>query len=109
MQTLGSLGIQESYALAVNKDGSVIVGTAAPSSSSPSCQAFRWTAKTGMQCLLQLLQAAGVNSANKWIQLTSAVGVSADGTVIVGYGISPKTQANPFGLFTPFRVVLPVP
>jgi hypothetical protein len=62
-----------------------------------------------MQDLLAVLQAAGVHSADKWVQLNSMVGVSADGTVMVGYGLSPRTNAFPFGQWEPFRIVLPVP
>jgi hypothetical protein len=36
-------------------------------------------------------------------------GISADGTVMVGYGQGPRTKALPFGQWTPFRVVLPLP
>jgi hypothetical protein len=35
--------------------------------------------------------------------LFSATGVSADGTVIVGYGLNPNRQ------WEPFRAVLPLP
>lgn len=109
MQDIGTLGGPESRALATNKDGSVIVGTSLTSSSSGSNHAFRWTAKTGMQDLLTLLQNAGVKTANKWIVLSTADGVSADGTIITGYGLSPPTKEFRFGVWTPFRVVLPVP
>ena len=86
----------------------VIVGTSLTANSSGSNESFRWTALTGMQDIKAVLQKDGVHTADKWIQL-SAVGVSADGTVILGYGLSPRTNAFPFGQWTPFRVVLPVP
>jgi probable HAF family extracellular repeat protein len=109
MQDLGTLGGPESAALAVSKDGSVIVGTSLTSGLSDSNEFFRWTAKTGMQDLKPVLDAAGVHTADNWVQLSSAVGVSADGTRIAGYGLSPRTQANPFGVWTPFVIVLPLP
>jgi probable HAF family extracellular repeat protein len=106
MVDIGTLGGPESAAFAVNKDGSVVVGTSLTSGSSASNHAFRWTAKTGMQDLQTLLQGT---KASHWIVLFTANGVSADGTAIAGYGLSPKTGAFPFGQWTPFRVVLPVP
>ena len=95
MQDIGTLGGPESRALAANQDGSVIVGTSLTSQLSDSNHAFRWTAKTGMQDLQKL-----VNVPGNWI-LSTAVGVSADGTVITGYGLNPKL------VWEPFRIVLP--
>jgi probable HAF family extracellular repeat protein len=109
MIDIGTLGGPESAALAVNKDGTVIVGTSLTSSASDSNHIFRWTPKTGMEDLLTVLQAAGIHNADKWVQLNSMVGVSADGAVMVGYGLSPRTSAFPFGQWEPFRIVLPVP
>jgi probable HAF family extracellular repeat protein len=103
---IGTLGGPESAAFAVNKDGTVIVGASLTSGSTGSSQAFRWTAKTGMQDLQSLLKGT---KASHWIVLSTANGVSADGTVIAGYGLSPKTSQFPFGQWTPFRVVLAVP
>jgi probable HAF family extracellular repeat protein len=109
MVDIGTLGGPESAAFAVDKDGTVIVGSSLTSGSTGSNHVFRWTTTTGMQDLLTVLQAAGVHTADKWIQLNNLVGVSADGTVMVGYGLSPKTSQFPFGQWTPFRAVLPVP
>jgi probable HAF family extracellular repeat protein len=109
MRDIGTLGGPMSNATAVNKDGTVIVGNSLTTSSSGSSHAFRWTARTGMQDLRTALQSAGVQTANKWVVLYTADGVSADGTVIVGYGLNPPTKAFPFGQWEPFRVVLPVP
>ena len=97
MQDIGTLGGPESRALAANRDGSVIVGTSLTSQLSESNHAFRWTAKTGRHDLQKL-----VNTPGNWI-LSTAVGVSADGTVITGYGLNPKL------VWEPFRIVLPVP
>lgn len=99
----------ESAVDASNQDGSVLVGHSLTSGSSSSDHAFRWTAKTGMQDLRSALQAAGVHTADNWVALQVATGVSDDGTVIVGWGIGPQTTQFPFGVTTPFRIVLPVP
>ena len=109
MQDIGTLGGPESAAFAVNFDGTVIVGTSLTSSGSGSNAAFVWTATTGMRDLKTALQAVGVHTADKWVSLTTVDGISTDGTIIVGYGLNPRTNAFPFGQWEPFRVVLPVP
>jgi probable HAF family extracellular repeat protein len=109
MQDIGTLGGPESAAFAVNNDGTVIVGTSLTSGSSGSNDAFVWTARTGMQDLKTALQAVGVHTADKWVSLATMDGISADGTVMVGYGLNPRTKAFPFGQWEPFRIVLPVP
>ncbi len=68
---------------AVNSDGSVVVGV---SKSTSSNEAFRWTQETGMQSLTQWLEKSGYTLSG-WSD-TSATGVSDDGSVVVGYGIS---------------------
>jgi hypothetical protein len=62
-----------------------------------------------MQNLKTVLQAAGVDAADNWVTLVELDGVSANGTVMVGYGQSPRTKEFPFGNNDPFRVVLPLP
>jgi len=109
MQDIGTLGGPMSNATAVNQDGTVIVGNSLTTSSSGSSHAFRWTARTGMQDLRTALQSAGVHKADNWVVLYTADGVSADGTVIVGFGLNPPTRQFPFGQWEPFRAVLPVP
>jgi probable HAF family extracellular repeat protein len=109
MHDIGTLGGPESAAFAVNNDGTVIVGTSLTSGSTGSSDCFIWTATNGMQELKAVLNAAGVHTADNWVQLTTLDGISADGTVIVGYGLTPKTKAFPFGQWEPFRAVLPVP
>src|ERR1039458_4097368 len=109
MQDIGTLGGPESAAFAANNDGTVIVGTSLTTGSTGSSHCFVWTAKTGMQDLLTASQAVGVHTADKWVSLVTVDGISADGTVIVGYGLNPRTKAFPFGQWEPFRVVLPVP
>jgi len=93
MVGLGFLpGGHESTASGVNADGTVVVGQAGEASGQH--QAYRWTRATRMQSVLTLLQAAKVVFMAGW-RLTSANGVSADGTVIVGDGVDPlgNTQA----------------
>jgi probable HAF family extracellular repeat protein len=98
---LGTLdGNSHSTAHAVNTDGSVIVGWSfGPNDFSP--RAFRWTAANGMQSIETLLTQAGVDFTG-W-KLSNASGVSADGTVIVGYG------SNPAGLEQGWMARLPSP
>src|ERR1039457_2347108 len=106
MQKIGRPRGPENHSLAAKADGTVIVGTSLTTGSTGSSHCFVWTAKTGMQDLKILLQAAGVHTADKWVALVELDGVSADGTVMVGYGQSPRTKAFPFGNWEPFRVVL---
>ena len=107
MQDIGTLGGPESAGFAVNGDGSVIVGSSLTTSESDSNHCFIWTASAGMQDMKTVLDNAGVHTADTWVTLDTLVGISADGTTMVGYGQSPKTKAFPFGQFEPFRVVLP--
>lgn len=92
MSDIGLLpGGTYSQAFAVNADGSVVVGTA----DSPryfANEAFRWKASTGMQSIIGLLESSGVNVTG-WL-LRTATGISADGTVIVGYGDHPGTSSD---------------
>jgi len=67
------LGDTNSYALAVNGDGSVIVGET-------DTRAFRYTQAGGMKDLNTLLTDAGVNMGG--ITLTIATSISDDGTLI---------------------------
>jgi probable HAF family extracellular repeat protein len=84
---LGALpGDTNSQANAVNADGSVVVGQ---SGGGGGNHAFRWTAANGMQSVQSLLVAAGVNMTG-W-SLQDARGVSANGSIIVGYGSNPSS------------------
>jgi uncharacterized membrane protein len=77
-------------ALAVNANGSVVVGQ-----SGNGGPAFRWTADSGMQNLQSVLIAHGAGGGlRNWPSLVQATGVSADGTVIVGWGQSPDETAE---------------
>ncbi len=91
MAGLGTLpGGTASQALAVSADGSVVVGSSNSTSFPASNEAFRWTTATGMKSIGGLLVASGVNMTG-WT-LTNATGVSADGSVIVGYGQDPSSN-----------------
>ncbi len=91
MAGLGDLpgGAFESLAFDVNSDGSVVVGRSVTASTT---EAFRWWsgsgAGAGMQRVADLLMDDGVDLGT-WV-LTSARGVSDDGTVIVGFGTNPS-------------------
>jgi probable HAF family extracellular repeat protein len=84
MQDLGTLGGDESWALGVSADGSVVVGVAEKAGYG---RAFRWTAEGGMQDL-------GTLGGVWW---SEAYGVSADGSVVVGGAY------NANGLYRAFR------
>jgi len=90
MLGLGHLaGGANSIARAVSASGAVVVGD---SDSTRGMQAFVWTEASGMRGIADGLIAAGVNLTG-W-NLTSATGVSADGTVIVGSGTGPSSAAG---------------
>src|SRR5262249_53887212 len=79
-----------SVANGVDVGGPVMVGKGAAASG--RTQAFRWTRATRMQSVMTLLLAAKVVTMDFGWLLTSANGVSADGTVIVGDGVDPLGQ-----------------
>jgi probable HAF family extracellular repeat protein len=90
MVGLGDLPGAAIYSIAhdVSADGSVIVGVgeALREGISPSRRAFYWTAGTGMLDLQDTLVALGTPNLDGWT-LREALGVSADGLTIVGWGL----------------------
>jgi uncharacterized membrane protein len=88
-------------AFAVNESGGVIVGTTFDASG--NSQAFRWTAYDGMQSIEQLL-AYSRTGFHGLSQLTTAIAVSDDGTVIAGNGIDSET-----GVTRAWRAVIALP
>lgn len=89
-----------STAFAASADASVIVGnvrTGAGGGGSSGFEAFRWDAANGMQELDRVLAGLGVNEGG-WT-LTNALGVPADGQVIVGYGTNPSGRRRPLRLW----------
>jgi probable HAF family extracellular repeat protein len=88
---LGDLpGIEvRSEAHAVSSDGSVVVGYATGSTFADS--SFIWDASNGLRSLRGLLTQAGF--ASGW-SLSSATGISGDGTKIVGFGSPSSGQST---------------
>jgi probable HAF family extracellular repeat protein len=88
MQDLGTLDGDESWALGVSADGSVVVGAATNAAGLP--RAFRWTAARGMESLnltyAHLLTDGSV--------LYRANAISPDGRYIVGQGYNAATRRS---------------
>jgi uncharacterized membrane protein len=101
MVGLGDLPGGEFHSIAndVSGDDSVVVGWSQPASHAR--EAFIWNEANGMQSLRDVLISAGLNLTG-W-ELTEAIGVSADGSVIAGAG------GNPSGNNEAWRAVLTVP
>jgi uncharacterized membrane protein len=99
MVGLGDLagGSFRSFAFGVSGDGSVVVGQG---SSSNGTEAFRWTSGGGMESLMDVLIAEGVDVSD-WNSLTRAEAVSADGNTIVGYGINAAGNTEAFIAIVP--------
>ncbi len=74
----------------VSADGSVIVGSGR-SDLSPNVVAYLWSPLTDSVLLGDYLLNHGVSAVAGW-ELTGAIGVSADGKTIVGYGTNPEGQ-----------------
>jgi len=87
-----------SGARAVSADGSIVVGYG---DSDVGWEAVVWDATHGMRTVQEVLDLWGVDIGS-W-QLEKATGVSADGTVVVGYG------TNPEGNEEAWRAVIPEP
>jgi probable HAF family extracellular repeat protein len=77
----------DSRATAVSDDGQVVVGSSLKICGHQS--AARWTPVDGIQDITSLLLQQGATGLEGWI-LEYASDVSADGTVIVGFGTNPK-------------------
>ncbi len=83
MVGLGDLpgGISSSYATGISADGSIVVGwgSSASSGGTGRTEAFRWTQATGM---------VGLGDLPGGIFSSYATGISADGSIVVGWGSS---------------------
>jgi probable HAF family extracellular repeat protein len=103
MVGLGELdgGAAGSFANGISADGQVIVGG---SETSLGTEAYVWTPSCGMRNLKSYLLSLGVGSVASWT-LQNAHGVSADGTTIVGYGINPSGQTEPWIAHVPICVL----
>lgn len=80
MQNLGSLGGSEAEALAVNADGSVVVGSA--ENTAGRGHGFRWTDASGMLTVEDWLRANGATIQENTTATASAV--SNDGNTVAG-------------------------
>ena len=103
MRDMDTLGGPMSTAHAASADGAVIVGKVFDQQWFVVAAGVRWTPSTGMRDLRQELLDTGAAAVQNWT-LAVAAGVSADGSVIAGWGYpAPLTPAQPF------IAVLPVP
>ncbi|MBN1854001.1 MAG: hypothetical protein JW829_14820 [Pirellulales bacterium] len=84
----GSTGNSQTIANAISADGSLIVGT---NISTMGEEAFIWDEAHGMRRLQEVLTKEFALDLSGW-NLTSATGISADGTVIVGAAYGPHFQ-----------------
>ncbi len=95
MVGLGILsGYNYSLAQAASADASVIVGFSANGPDNNG-EAFIWTEATGMESLFDVLVANGTTGLTGWT-LNQALGVSADGRSIAGWGTNPLGQEEAF-------------
>jgi len=108
---LGNLpGGINSRALAASYDGDIIVGEAG----APHYQfgtpgtAFIWDADSGMQSLWDVLTTEYSLDLTGW-SLQAATGISADGLVIVGYGINPSGNVEAWRADLNLVPAVPVP
>lgn len=92
------LGVKDrySYPKAISADGNTVVGRAElkQGKKSVGSRAFMWTEEIGMVFLKDRLDSLGVNTQG-WV-LETAIGVSADGKVILGNGINPEGEKTGF-------------
>ena len=96
-------GLFESRANDVSADGSVVVGQGL---SALGIEAFIWDATNGIQNLQTVLEGQLGVALTGWT-LTDAVGISADGTTIVGVGNNPSGDLEAFvAVITPLNLCL---
>lgn len=101
MQNLGKLPTaQAGYAVAVSDDGETVVGWSGANFLDAKAVVWRPEYGASVVDLGAYLLSIGVNDAALWT-MRFASDVSADGTVITGWGVGPS------GGNEPFRVVLP--
>jgi probable HAF family extracellular repeat protein len=87
----GTLGGNQSRALGVSADGSIVVGYAQDSSG--KYRAFRWTQQTGMQ---NLGASVLIGTISFPYDHSEAFGISPDGNVIVGIAYNDRNEAVGF-------------
>lgn len=81
MVDIGTLGGTYSLVNAISSNGKVLVGQSTPDDI--RAQAFRWTQDAGIQSIEAWLADSGVTVSGSFLP-TTALGVSADGSVVVG-------------------------
>jgi uncharacterized membrane protein len=87
MQSLGALpGGSYSVGYSVTADGSLVVGQSTQSSSASGWTATIWHASLGMVSLQGFLDSLGADTGG-WSVLGNALGISADGRYVVGWGV----------------------
>lgn len=92
-QELGALpGCRDGYPLAINENGSVIVGTSFEANTGRRAHAFRWTATGGMQDVGTLEPGWG----------SEALFVSADGNIVFGYSAAAGSSSSVLWIWTPW-------
>jgi uncharacterized membrane protein len=89
MQWLGALApiALSSESTAVSADGTVVVGTCHVHGT-PAQRAFLWTSQAGMRDIKDVLEQDAGLDLTGW-NLTIATGISSNGRVIVGNGVTP--------------------
>lgn len=103
MAGLGFVGdTTRSSAMDVSADGSIVVGWA-DGGDGPS-QAWVWTETLGVRSLMSFLDP----NQTEWLSLGAAAGISADGTVITGYGTYADGTRQGFVLHVPAPAAAPV-
>jgi len=90
MLDMGTLGGQESWAMAVTRDGVWAVG--ATLDEADTQLAFRWSEATGMESVADWLVRHGVDMGD--IALVMANGISDDGNIIIGQSIEGDPQTS---------------
>ena len=95
MVGLGDLpgGDFNSFANGCSADGNVVVGGS--NTAAGQAEAYLWAPRFGMVRLEDHLVSLGVTNVADWT-LENAHGISADGTVIVGYGRNPAGNLEPW-------------
>jgi len=109
MDRLGVMpGYGDSRARAVSGDGSIVVGSTTEDfelsvdAMTGDSKAFIWGAEHGLQDLKTVLGKGYHVNVSGW-QLLEAIGISADGCTIVGNGINPQGDIEPWLAVIPSR------
>jgi probable HAF family extracellular repeat protein len=99
VELVAPAGTDEATAMAVSADGNIVVGLMTDTNA--CTRAFIWDQTNGMRSVKSVLTSAGVDIGT-WL-LSMAMGVSADGRVVVGTGANPERKVESW------RAMLPAP